>query len=181
MSASDRTRLAGRTASDYADGGHRVYFADDLNAVAAVGNDIAATGDTIAAQYAGILAVAGTTSGIGWSGLMVPRNAQLGEMAFLDERVGRGRFVKALTGAATLVVADFGKVINCTGSSYTVTLPPAASAGPGWVCRVANNGSGTITVDGDGSETINGATTITIAAGASKEIVWLSSSTWIAV
>jgi len=180
INTSDIARLSARTSGHYASGGFRAVYVGDLNAVAALASGIADAAATISTQHSAILAVAGETAGIGWSGLLVPRHYQLGEMAFLDERAARGKFVKSLAGAATLVVADFGKLINCTNGTYTVGLPAAAEAGAGWVVTVANNGGGTITLDGDGADTINGTATISIAAGTSREIVWASSGSWIA-
>jgi hypothetical protein len=52
-------------------------------------------------------------------------------------------------------------VVYCTGT-FTVTLPPAAMSA-GRVYHVVNASTGVITVDGNGSETINGATTLSMA------------------
>ena len=60
----------------------------------------------------------------------------------------------------TYTVAD-APVVYCSGT-FTVTLPPAASAA-GRVYHVVNTGTGVITVDGNASETINGQTTLTLA------------------
>lgn len=51
---------------------------------------------------------------------------------------------------------------TCTGTTYTVTLPPAATAGAGWVLFVKRTSSGDIIVAGDGSETIDGNATFTL-------------------
>jgi len=62
----------------------------------------------------------------------------------------------------TAGTTDDGKFYN-VDSTATVNLPPAASAGEGWHIIVFNNGaSATITVDPDGSELINGQSTLTI-------------------
>lgn len=49
-------------------------------------------------------------------------------------------------------------IINCTSGTFTVTLPAAGDTGREYV--VKNSGSGTITVDADGSETIDGETSV---------------------
>jgi hypothetical protein len=67
----------------------------------------------------------------------------------------------AKTGAYTAVLADFGKCILVTNTT-TITLTAAATLGDGWHIYIKNNGSDTVTVDGDGSETIDGSTTITL-------------------
>lgn len=59
----------------------------------------------------------------------------------------------------TLTLADV-PVVYCDGT-FTVNLPPAAVA-VGRIYHVINVGSGTITIDADGSETINGAATLAL-------------------
>jgi len=64
------------------------------------------------------------------------------------------------TGAYTATNADY--VIDCTSGTFTVTLP-ASSGRTGRILIIKNSGAGTITVDGNASETIDGATTVTLA------------------
>ena len=66
----------------------------------------------------------------------------------------------AKTGAYTATNADY--VIDCTSGSFTITLY-AASGNAGRILIVKNSGAGTITVDGNASETIDGATTYAMA------------------
>lgn len=47
-------------------------------------------------------------------------------------------------------------VINCTSGNFTVTMPTAVGLG-GKYFVIKNSGTGTITIDADGSETIDGA------------------------
>ncbi len=62
-----------------------------------------------------------------------------------------------------ILAADVRKTIVANkASAITFTLPAAATAGAGYQVRVYNIGEGTLTVDGDGSEPINGVTTIDI-------------------
>lgn len=60
--------------------------------------------------------------------------------------------------------SDRGAIISCT-NSITVTLLAAATATSGFLVAIYNAGSGTVTVDGNGSETINGSTTVDLEAG----------------
>jgi hypothetical protein len=63
------------------------------------------------------------------------------------------------TGSYTVVASDRGKVLTFTGGGgYTVSLPAAASLGDGFAFALVNNTSGTITIDPNLSETVNGAT-----------------------
>jgi hypothetical protein len=64
------------------------------------------------------------------------------------------------TGAYTATNADY--VIDCTSGTFTVTLP-ASSGRTGRILIIKNSGAGTITVDGNGAETIDGAATYSLA------------------
>lgn len=57
------------------------------------------------------------------------------------------------TGAYTIDNTDC--VVNCTANTFTVTLPTAVGIA-GQYFIIKNSGTGVITVDGDGSETIDG-------------------------
>jgi|GEM_PF-1418016 len=69
------------------------------------------------------------------------------------------------TAAYTVAVADDGKAIVATSGTWTLTLPAAATAGDGFVLNFLNIGTGVVTMDGDGSETINGSTTLAFGYG----------------
>lgn len=60
--------------------------------------------------------------------------------------------------------SDIGKLFKAT-SSFTQTLTAAATLGDGWHCNYRNDGTGIITLDANASETIDGATTITLRPG----------------
>jgi hypothetical protein len=64
------------------------------------------------------------------------------------------------TGAYTATNDDY--VIDCTSGTFTVTLP-ASSGRTGRILIIKNSGAGTITVDGNASETIDGAATYSLA------------------
>jgi hypothetical protein len=70
------------------------------------------------------------------------------------------------TAAYTVVTADRGRLIDCSGT-WTLSLSAAASLGSGFAFAVCNSGSGTITIDPYASETIDGSSTITLAPGIS--------------
>lgn len=69
----------------------------------------------------------------------------------------------AKTANYTVLAADAGKTILCdaTSAAFTITLLAAATAGDGFVVTIKKTDSSVniVTVDGDGSETIDGATT----------------------
>jgi hypothetical protein len=64
------------------------------------------------------------------------------------------------TGAYTATNDDY--VIDCTSGTFTVTLP-ASSGRTGRILIIKNSGAGTITVDGNASETIDGAATYSLS------------------
>lgn len=70
------------------------------------------------------------------------------------------------TGAYTVVPSDHGKVLKCSGT-WTLSLSAAATLADGFVVKIANDGAGVITIDPNLSETIDAATTMTLAAGKS--------------
>jgi hypothetical protein len=68
---------------------------------------------------------------------------------------------RAVTSTDTFIPADY--TIDCTSGTFTVNLPTAVGI-TGKIYVLKNSGTGTITLDGDTSETIDGVTTITIEA-----------------
>lgn len=72
------------------------------------------------------------------------------------------------SGAYTALAADRAKLIRGT-ASFTLSLTAAATLGDGWFVDVLAT-TGTITIDPNGSETIDGATTLAITVGQSARI-----------
>lgn len=64
----------------------------------------------------------------------------------------------------TLTNNDF-VVIYTNSAAKTVVLPPVATTQPGRSYRIICQNTGVLTIDGNGSETINGATTFAMVAG----------------
>ena len=83
--------------------------------------------------------------------------------------------VSSLTAAGTLSADD--ELVLCNGT-FTVTLPPAASS-EGKVYLIKNIGSGTITIDGDDSETIDESTTKSLYQYESNQCVSDGTEWWI--
>lgn len=73
----------------------------------------------------------------------------------------------ARTSNTVLGVADKGAFIDITSGTFSQTFAAAATLGDGWSCHIRNSGTGTVTLDPDGAETIDGATTLTLGPGAS--------------
>lgn len=95
---------------------------------------------------------------------------------FFTLRESRRMNVLAKTGAYTAVLADHGKTIDATSGTWTLSLTAAATLGDGWWTALRNTGSGTITVDPDGAEQINGAATLALAQNETAIIVCTGSA-----
>lgn len=76
--------------------------------------------------------------------------------------VGRiGTATRAVTAATTITAADALVLVDTTSGAVTVTLPAAAvSTGKRFTVKKTNAGANNVTLDGDGSETIDGAATL---------------------
>ncbi len=71
---------------------------------------------------------------------------------------------KTITAAYTVETEVYWIRVDCTSGAITVTLPPVGDVGrPIGVIKVDSSGNA-VTVDGNGSETINGATTKSLAS-----------------
>ena len=62
----------------------------------------------------------------------------------------------ARTSNTILGTADKGKLIDITSGTFTQTFAAAATLGDGWFCYLRNSGTGDVTLDPSGSETIDG-------------------------
>lgn len=67
-------------------------------------------------------------------------------------------------------VGDFGRLFECT-AALTVTLTAAATLGDGFTFGVRNDSSGTVVIDPNASETIDGSTTVTVYPGEACKVV----------
>jgi anti-anti-sigma regulatory factor len=91
------------------------------------------------------------------------------------ERVLKGKSVTTQTTTYTVLIDDDIVVCN-SASAFTVNLPSAI--GSGRVLTIKNINTGTITVDGSGSETIDSLTTQTLAQWESITISDCSNGCW---
>lgn len=74
--------------------------------------------------------------------------------------------VRSVSATTTLTNTDYVLTVDAPAANVTVNLPAVASVQPGrsyWVKRDAT-ATQTVTLDGSGSETINGATTRAVGA-----------------
>lgn len=82
--------------------------------------------------------------------------------AFFTLRETERRNVLAKTATYTVVAADHGKVIDATSGTWDLVLTAAATLKDGFWFALRNTGSGTVTINPDGSETIDGAATLAV-------------------
>lgn len=69
------------------------------------------------------------------------------------------------TSNAMLGAADRAALIDITSGTFSQTFDAAAALMHGWFCWVQNSGTGTITLDPNGTELIDGAATLVLAPG----------------
>ena len=89
----------------------------------------------------------------------------------------------SVTSSASGVTIDAtyrAKVFNFTGGSATLALTAAATLADNFFTLVRNSGSGTLTIDPAGAETIDGAATLGIQPGESL-LLFCSGSAWYSV
>lgn len=111
------------------------------------------------------------TGQLGTAGTQAAAQAALGAI------LGAG--VSTRTTAYTVVEADRGKIIACTGT-FSLSLTAASTLGAGFAVAVANVGSGSITIDPNGTETIDAATTYVVPANTTA-LIACTGSAWVVV
>ena len=74
------------------------------------------------------------------------------------------------TSNTILTSANNSNLIDVTSGTFSQTLDPAATIGADWFVYYRNSGTGVVTIDPDGAETIDGAATYIIGPGESAII-----------
>lgn len=77
----------------------------------------------------------------------------------------------------TVIDDDFGILFKASGT-WSLSLTAAATLADGFMFMIQNTGSGTITIDPNGSEQIDGATSVALTAGQSCTVVCDGSAFW---
>ena len=102
------------------------------------------------------------------TGSVKRRNAA--NSAWIVEGTDRETRVVTRSSNTVLGIGDFGITVLCNGT-FVQTLDAAATLGDGWWARVRNDGNGIITLDPNGTETIDGVTTLSLLPRQSGIIV----------
>ncbi len=114
---------------------------------------------TSATRFTGTLSTIDLTADHAWN---FPNKD--GTVAMTSDITGSTAYVTAQTGTYSVDSANgINQVVVATANTFTITLY-AASGKSGYSVSVKNTGTGTITIDGNGSETIDGQTTVAISA-----------------
>ena len=74
----------------------------------------------------------------------------------------------ARTSDTALAGSNRGNLIDITSGTFTQTFVAAATLGSGWFCYIRNAGTGDITIDPSGSETIDGLTSYVMYPGEAR-------------
>lgn len=78
------------------------------------------------------------------------------ELTFTQASAVDRNFITDITAGYTALVADKGYVIMIAGGTGTLAFTAAATLGAAWFCYVQNLGTGDVTLNPDGAETIDG-------------------------
>lgn len=98
-----------------------------------------------------------------------------------DNGIGTGIYLKSnsKTSGYTAVETDFFIPVNASGGAVTIALPAAASNnGKVLVIKKTDSSGNAVTVDGNASETIDGATTLSLAAQYDTALIICDGSNW---
>lgn len=96
----------------------------------------------------------------GTAGLTFPNTTVQATAAVPASVVVSNRTSNTILGAA-----DNSTLINITSGTFSQTFTAAATLGSGWFCYIKNAGTGDITLDPNGSETIDGLTSYIMYTG----------------
>ena len=126
--------------------------------------DLITTPNAFSAIVAASMTVAGLAypTADGSSGQVVATNGA-GVLSFASP--SQNIEYSARTSNTILAAGDKAKIIDVTSGSFTQTITAAATLGNGWYVYYKNSGTGTVTLDPNSSETIDGAATKIVYPG----------------
>jgi hypothetical protein len=108
--------------------------------------------------------------GIGSSGADAATLAGYGLLA-IGQTLNQSQPITTFASSYTAIDTDRSSTYVWTGGAGTLTLTLASTLGNNWFMFVRNNGTGALTVDGSGGNTINGSTSIVLQPADSCIIV----------
>lgn len=108
--------------------------------------------------------------GVGSSAINAASLAGLGIKA-IGATLNQSIVVDGLNSNFTIGDSDRSKMFLWTGGAGTLTLPVASTVGNDWFCQIRNGGTGAITVQGPGGETIDNGASLIMNPGSSAFFV----------
>jgi hypothetical protein len=128
--------------------------------------DINNLAGAVATNNAGASAPSTTYAHMWWAdetnGVLKQRNSA--NSAWIIRAPLATTLVETKSGAYTLAVSDYGRTLLLSGT-WTLSVTAAATLADGWHVELVNVGTGVITIDPNGSETVDGATTMALTPG----------------
>jgi hypothetical protein len=89
----------------------------------------------------------------------------------LGDTLNQAHDVTSTASSFTVGVANRAELINYTGGTITATFDPVATLGDNFFVLIRNSGSGVLTLDPSGAETIDSATSIDLNPGESTFVI----------
>lgn len=108
--------------------------------------------------------------GVGSSAINAASLAGLGIKA-IGATLNQSIVVDGLSSNFSIGNSDRSKMFLWTGGAGTLTLPAASTVGNDWFCQIRNGGTGAITIQGPGGETIDNGASLIMNPGASAFFV----------
>lgn len=112
------------------------------------------------------------------SDLLTTRDSTGTDTTYTGGGGGGGATLRNISSTNTFATAD--ETINCTSGTFTINLPTAVGI-KGTTYTLVNSGTGIITLDGNGTETINGSLTIDIKRNQLSRTVQSDGTNWIII
>ena len=123
---------------------------------------------SLTSEVAGTLPVANGGTGLstlGTAGQLLAVNSGATALQYIIPPVGAEILRVARTSNTQIGAANRSNLIDITSGTFSQTFAAAATLTSGWFCYIRNSGTGDITLDPDGAETIDGLTTYIMYPG----------------
>lgn len=104
-------------------------------------------------------------NGVGIAGTDLPSNLDNAVRAIAANRANAQHRATLKAGNYTATKDDFGKTFVFSGAGRTLTIPQISSVATGWNIFAEADASNSLTIARSGSNTLNGATSLTLPAG----------------
>jgi hypothetical protein len=107
-------------------------------------------------------------STIGTAGQVLAVNGAATGLEYIPPPIGAEIIRVARTSNTEINAANRSNLIDITSGTFSQTFAAAATLASGWFCYIRNSGTGDITLDPDGAETIDGLTSYIMYPGETR-------------